>query len=201
MPCPLKSALQCLTLSLCCDAAFPLAVIAVVSSMHLWPPSNIWHNNAPVPVWPHDTNEIGIWKWGTMLWHWITVEAVSRSCDQNKAKRILRRLSEAAHALPALWVVIKHTLKLMKILTECSNWRALLCLFYMGVFSNLRPWYMILMFYCGVTDTANGRPALLAGLVTCVFGMRNPCEQLWVNHGQPGPKKPSDVCLVMLRVS
>lgn len=174
--CPprLTGTLRCLTLALGSNCWVPLAVIAVVSAMHLWPPSSIWHNNAPVPVWTCDTNEIGIWKWGTVLWHWVIGGAVSRSCDQNTAKRIC----------PCLCLLGGGGNKVCIKADENSDCWALkpkgsaLASMPWGRLCNLGPWYTIWMFYCGGSDAASSRPAWFPGLVTCAFGTCSSFEQL-----------------------
>lgn len=106
---------------------FPLAVIAVVSSTHLCHPSCIWHNNAPMPVWPCDTNEIGIWKSGTTLWHGIVAGALQELWPEYSQEDLCPSWGQPA--LPARWGAIAHTLQLMEILAaECSNPRTPLCL-------------------------------------------------------------------------
>lgn len=74
----LEGVLQCLVLCLCGNQWLLLAASAAVSCVHLWPPSSISHGNTLIPVWTHDTNEIGMWKWGSVLWHWVTAGAGSR---------------------------------------------------------------------------------------------------------------------------
>lgn len=101
-------------------------------------------------------------------------------------------------ALPALWGVIKHILKLLKILTaECSNWRALLCVSCLGGVLQFRAMIYdrnVLLWWCCLSQWL---PCTVTRAGYLCFGRHSPCEQLWVNHGQPGPKKTGDVCLQM----
>lgn len=116
----LEGVQQCLVLCLCGNQWLLSTTSAAVSCVHLWPPSIICHDNTLIPVWIHDTNEIGMWKWGFVLWHWVTAGAGSRVQLWG-----LSLCSAAVDALPALRGNKAHVREDGNSAGECSHWRAL----------------------------------------------------------------------------
>lgn len=115
-------------------------------------------------------NETGIWKWGAVLWHWISG---SRGCEQNAACRMC---PHHWGCVSALWGDKADGN------SGCSDCRTLLCLSYLG---EVCSWSCNKCSGCFIVVLL---PSCACYLL-CLPGplAAQPWEQLWLYQGQQSP--------------